>query len=55
MADKWWASYFQAVVPRTAGFNTLDISRLTVSSQIFMMGLMFIGAELGLVQVGGSK
>lgn len=47
MEDKWWASYFQAVVPRTAGFNTIDISQLTVSSQVYMMGLMFIGAAPG--------
>ena len=47
MVDKWWASYFQTIVTRTAGFNTLDISQLTVSSQAFMMGLMFIGAAPG--------
>lgn len=47
LADKWWASYFQAVVTRTAGFNTIDISQLTDSSQAFMIGLMFIGAAPG--------
>ncbi|AXI28685.1 Ktr system potassium transporter B [Priestia megaterium] len=45
--DKWWAAYFQGVVPRTAGFNTIDISQLTISSQVYMMGLMFIGASSG--------
>lgn len=47
MADKWWAAYFQGVVPRTAGFNTVDISQLTLSSLVYIMGLMFIGAAPG--------
>lgn len=46
-ADKWWAAYFQGVVPRTAGFNTIDISQLTLSSLAYMIGLMFIGASSG--------
>lgn len=47
LGDKLWASYFQGVVPRTAGFNTIDISQMTISSQVFMMALMFIGASSG--------
>lgn len=47
LADKWWAAYFQGVVPRTAGFNTIDISQLTLSSLSYMIGLMFIGASSG--------
>jgi trk system potassium uptake protein len=47
LADKWWASYFQGVVTRTAGFNTIDIGQMTLSSQVFMMALMFIGASSG--------
>lgn len=47
MADKWWAAYFQGVVPRTAGFNTIDIAQLTLSSQVYMIALMFIGASSG--------
>lgn len=47
LADKWWAAYFQGVVPRTAGFNTVDISQLSLSSQVYMTGLMFIGASSG--------
>jgi trk system potassium uptake protein TrkH len=47
MGDKWWAAYFQGVVPRTAGFNTLDIGALTLPSKVYMMGLMFIGAAPG--------
>jgi len=47
LADKLWASYFQGVVPRTAGFNSIDITQMTISSQVFMMALMFIGASSG--------
>lgn len=39
------ASFFQAVTPRTAGFNTLDIGRMTPASQVFTIILMFIGAS----------
>jgi trk system potassium uptake protein len=45
--DKLWASYFQGVVTRTAGFNTIDIGQMTLSSQISMMAFMFIGASPG--------
>lgn len=45
--DKLWASYFQGVVPRTAGFNTIDIGQMTLSSKVFTMVLMFIGASSG--------
>jgi trk system potassium uptake protein len=46
-SDKWWAAYFQGVVTRTAGFNSIDISQMTLSSLVLMMGLMFIGAAPG--------
>ncbi|GAB6462096.1 TrkH family potassium uptake protein [Bacillus luti] len=45
--DKMWAAYFQGVVTRTAGFNTIDIGQMTISSQVFMVALMFIGASPG--------
>ncbi|WP_285879305.1 TrkH family potassium uptake protein [Neobacillus mesonae] len=45
--DKWWAAYFQGVVTRTAGFNTIDIGQMTSSSLVLMIGLMFIGASSG--------
>ncbi|MCM3116454.1 TrkH family potassium uptake protein [Neobacillus sp. MER 74] len=45
--DKLWASYFQGVVTRTAGFNTIDIGAMNLSSLVFMMALMFIGASPG--------
>lgn len=45
--DKIWVSYFQGVVPRTAGFNTIDIGKMTMSSQVYTIALMFIGASSG--------
>lgn len=38
-------SLFQSVTPRTAGFNTADISSMTDSSQAVMILLMFIGGS----------
>ncbi|RKD22829.1 Ktr system potassium transporter B [Ammoniphilus oxalaticus] len=52
MSDQLWASYFQGVVTRTAGFSTVDIGQMTLSSQVLMMGLMFIGA--GSASTGGG-
>lgn len=50
--DKVLAAYFQAVTPRTAGFNTLDIGSLEESTIFFMLILMFIGA--GSASTGGG-
>lgn len=41
--DQAIAAWFQAVTPRTAGFNTLPIDGLTDSSTTLMLLLMFIG------------
>jgi trk system potassium uptake protein TrkH len=41
------ASFFQSVVPRTAGFNTLDIGALVNETILLMIILMFIGASPG--------
>jgi trk system potassium uptake protein len=41
------ASFFQSVVPRTAGFNTVDIGQLTNATILLMIILMFIGASPG--------
>ena len=41
------ASFFQAVTPRTAGFNTLDIGAMTPPALFLLMVLMFIGAAPG--------
>ncbi|MEI8612508.1 TrkH family potassium uptake protein [Shewanella sp. PP-He15 brown] len=40
---KWLASWFQAVTPRTAGFNTLAIDQLEDASTLLILVLMFIG------------
>lgn len=37
------ASWFQAISPRTAGFNTIPIDQMTNASTILMILLMFIG------------
>ena len=43
--DQWLASMFQAVTPRTAGFNTLPIERMTEGSLFLTVILMMIGAS----------
>lgn len=46
-AQRLWAAYFQGVVPRTAGFNSIDIGKMMAASQLFIIFLMFIGASSG--------
>jgi len=41
------SSFFQSIVPRTAGFSTVDIGSLTNSTILVIMTLMFIGASPG--------
>ncbi len=48
------AALFQAVSPRTAGFNTVDIAAMTAPSLFVIMVLMFIGAAPG-GTAGGVK
>ncbi len=50
--EKFWATYFQAVSPRTAGFNTIDLSGLEDTTAFYMIFLMFIGA--GSASTGGG-
>ncbi len=47
-------SLFQAVTPRTAGFNTADLTRMSGSSKTVMTGLMLIGGSPGST-AGGMK
>lgn len=47
LGTKLWAAWFQAVAPRTAGFNTLDIGTMQPSSTLLIMVLMFIGGGSG--------
>ncbi|MES2535928.1 MAG: TrkH family potassium uptake protein [Pseudomonadota bacterium] len=44
---KLWAAWFQAVSPRSSGFNTVDTGKLLPVTAFFIMGLMFIGAGSG--------
>lgn len=53
-SDKLLASYFHGVVPRTAGFNSLNTADLTLGSQLVTMALMFIGGGTG-GTAGGIK
>ncbi len=41
------AALFQAVSPRTAGFNTVDLAKLTSGGGLLTIALMFIGAGPG--------
>ena len=47
LSNKFLASFFQAVTPRTAGFNTIRIGELKDATLFFMIILMFIGASPG--------
>lgn len=42
--DKVWSAYFQGLTPRTAGFNSIDITALTVPTMLLTVLLMFVGA-----------
>lgn len=45
LADQINVSIFQAVSPRTAGFNTIDLNKMNQSSIFFMTLLMLIGGS----------
>ena len=51
---KWLASFFQAVTPRTAGFNTIPQQSLSFPSKLITLPLMFIGGSSGSI-AGGIK
>ncbi|MDD3831715.1 MAG: TrkH family potassium uptake protein [Clostridia bacterium] len=44
VGDRLLSSFFMSVTPRTAGFNSVDISALSGGGQLLTMILMFIGA-----------
>ena len=54
LGESLLAAYFQAVTPRTAGFNTLDIGAMLPASLFLLILLMFIGAAPG-GTAGGVK
>jgi trk system potassium uptake protein len=41
------AAWFQSVTPRTAGFNTIDIGKMSNAGLFITIALMFIGASPG--------
>jgi trk system potassium uptake protein TrkH len=45
--EKILASLFQAVTPRTAGFNTIDLTTLGTAAVLLHVFLMFVGASPG--------
>ncbi|MBN2052640.1 Trk family potassium uptake protein [Candidatus Woesearchaeota archaeon] len=45
--EKVYASYFQSVTARTAGFNTINIGGMTLNGLMVLIILMFIGASPG--------
>lgn len=47
LGTKLWASWFQGVAPRSAGFTTMHTSSLMPATAFFIMVLMFIGAGSG--------
>jgi trk system potassium uptake protein len=45
--EKILVAWFQSVTPRTAGFNTLDIGKMTTAGLFITIAFMFIGASPG--------
>jgi trk system potassium uptake protein TrkH len=45
LKEKILAAWFQSVTTRTAGFNTIDIGKMTTAGLFVTMALMFIGAS----------
>ena len=54
MGDRICLSLFQAITPRTAGFNTADLTALTSAGRMLIIVLMIIGGSPGST-AGGMK
>lgn len=54
LGDKLRAALFAAVVPRTAGFNSIDVGAMMQATAFFTIILMFIGGSPGST-AGGIK
>ncbi|MBO4838942.1 MAG: Trk family potassium uptake protein [Lachnospiraceae bacterium] len=54
LGERIGLSLFQAVTPRTAGFNTADLAQMSGSSKVMLTGLMLIGGSPGST-AGGIK
>lgn len=53
-AERFWGALFQAVTPRTAGFNTVDLNTMSETGQMLTSLLMIIGGAPGST-AGGMK
>lgn len=54
LGERILVSFFQTVTPRTAGFNTADLTKISESGQMIMIALMLIGGSPGST-AGGMK
>lgn len=54
LSGKIFASLFQSMTPRTAGFNSIDTSSLRMSTTVIVILFMFIGGSSGST-AGGVK
>lgn len=54
LGERILASFFQAVTPRTAGFNTVDLTQFSESSVLMLILLMLTGGSSGST-AGGMK
>ncbi|MEB3179221.1 MAG: TrkH family potassium uptake protein [Nostocaceae cyanobacterium] len=46
-SDQLLLAWFQSVTPRTAGFNSIDIGKMTTAGLFITIALMFLGASPG--------
>ena len=53
-AERVWLALFQSVTPRTAGFNTADLSQLSETGAAILILLMLVGGSPGST-AGGMK
>lgn len=53
-SERFWMSLFQSVTPRTAGFNTADLTKMSETGLITLIFLMLIGGSPGST-AGGMK
>lgn len=54
VGERLLRSFFQSVTPRTAGFNTVDLTALSEPSQVITIVLMLVGGSPGST-AGGMK
>lgn len=54
LGERIWSSFFQSVTPRTAGFNTVDLTAISEAGQMILIVLMLIGGSPGST-AGGMK